>query len=129
MTTKVLLLLALVATAAADGQSQENHYDGYRDDPQYEYHYGVQDNYGNNHGKQESRNGKRIDGSFYVYLPDGTMQKVYYYVDGDSGFVADVQYDRAHYDSDERPHDSPERREGRGSYRSREDSNEYGDRS
>ena len=103
--------------------SLQDYYGGHSDDVHYEYHYNVHDDYGNNHGKQESRHGRRTDGSFYVYLPDGSLQKVYYYVDGDSGFVANVSYEeRTRYDS----HESYEHNDR---YRSKEDSNEYGDRS
>ncbi|XP_076060303.1 uncharacterized protein LOC143036629 [Oratosquilla oratoria] len=46
-----------------------------------------------NFGVQESRDENRIQGSYFVHLPDGRIQKVTYYVDGDSGFVADVSYE------------------------------------
>ncbi|XP_069972830.1 cuticle protein 7-like [Penaeus vannamei] len=61
---------------------------------QYNYDYAVIDDYsGNNYGHQESRDGYNTQGSYYVQLPDGRLQKVTYYVDGDSGYVAEVTYE------------------------------------
>lgn len=55
---------------------------------------------GNDFGQEEARDGDHTQGSFYVALSDGRVQKVTYYIDGDSGFVADVQYEgEARYDS------------------------------
>ena len=51
------------------------------------------DSSGNDFGHQESRDGDYTSGSYYVHLPDGRLQKVSYYVDGDSGFVAEVEYE------------------------------------
>ncbi len=52
-----------------------------RDDPSY-----------NNYGHQEQRDGYNTDGSYYVQLPDSRVQTVKYYVNGDSGYVAEVNY-------------------------------------
>jgi len=41
----------------------------------------------------EARDGDKTTGSYSVVLPDGRKQTVNYYVDGYSGYVADVQYD------------------------------------
>ncbi|XP_069977399.1 uncharacterized protein [Penaeus vannamei] len=59
---------------------------------QYNYRYTVQDNFGNDFGHQEDRNGYDTQGSYYVQLPDGRLQKVTYTVNGDSGFIANVDY-------------------------------------
>ena len=45
-------------------------------------------------GQEETRDGDRTDGKYFVDLPDGRRQTVTYYVDGDSGFVAKVSYDK-----------------------------------
>ncbi|XP_064123060.1 cuticle protein 7-like [Macrobrachium nipponense] len=59
----------------------------------YDFDWAVKDQYsGNDFGHQESRDGDHTQGSYYVQLPDGRLQTVTYYVDGDSGYVADVQY-------------------------------------
>ena len=44
-------------------------------------------------GHNEARNGDDTKGSYFVVLPDGRKQTVNYYVNGYSGYVADVSYD------------------------------------
>ncbi|MPC33241.1 Larval cuticle protein A3A [Portunus trituberculatus] len=62
--------------------------------PRYNYNYAVVDDYsGNNYNAQEERDGYDTQGSYYVQLPDGRLQRVTYTVNGDSGFVADVTYE------------------------------------
>merc|ERR1712215_63497 len=65
----------------------------YGEDAEYTYEYSVLDDYsGNNFGAKESRSGALTNGQYYVALPDGRLQTVTYVVDGDLGYVADVQY-------------------------------------
>jgi len=59
----------------------------------YKYDYAVKDDYYNNYGAEESREGDSTKGSYFVDLPDGRRLVVTYYVNGDSGFVADVKYE------------------------------------
>ncbi|XP_076061303.1 uncharacterized protein LOC143037077 [Oratosquilla oratoria] len=60
----------------------------------YDFNYAVKDEESyNDFGHQEVRDGDRTDGSYFVHLPDGRLQKVVYYVDGDSGYVAEVTYE------------------------------------
>ncbi|XP_066981526.1 pro-resilin-like [Macrobrachium rosenbergii] len=60
----------------------------------YDFNYAVKDDYsGNDFGHQESRDGYNTQGSYYVQLPDGRLQKVTYTVNGDSGYVAEVSYE------------------------------------
>ena len=46
----------------------------------------------NEFGHQEARDGDNTKGSYYVELPDGRVQNVAYYVNGGSGYIADVTY-------------------------------------
>lgn len=59
----------------------------------YDFEYNVKDDYSHvNMGHTENRNGDNSKGQYFVDLPDGRRQTVRYYVDGYSGYVADVQY-------------------------------------
>ncbi|XP_068216722.1 pro-resilin-like [Palaemon carinicauda] len=61
---------------------------------QYDFNYAVKDDYSSNDfGHQESRDGYNTQGSYFVQLPDGRLQRVTYTVDGDSGYVAQVTYE------------------------------------
>ncbi|KAK8392704.1 hypothetical protein O3P69_014853 [Scylla paramamosain] len=61
--------------------------------PKYDFSWKVKDDYsGNDYGHQEGRDGYDTQGSYYVQLPDGRLQEVTYTVNGDSGFVAQVNY-------------------------------------
>lgn len=62
--------------------------------PKYDYNYSVwHDPSGNNYEAQETRDGYDTKGFYYVTLPDGRNQRVTYYVNGDSGYVAEVTYE------------------------------------
>ncbi|KAF2354275.1 Insect cuticle protein [Trinorchestia longiramus] len=62
--------------------------------PKYAFDYAVQDAYsGVNFNQQEKRDGYNTQGAYYVALPDGRTQKVTYFVDGDSGYVPEVEYE------------------------------------
>ena len=67
----------------------------YSDAPaQYSYDYKVQDaSSGVDFGQTESRDGAATQGSYYVALPDGRVQRVTYTVSGDGGYVAEVSYE------------------------------------
>ncbi|XP_064122113.1 pro-resilin-like [Macrobrachium nipponense] len=97
MIAKTCLVFVLVA-AVFGAPSQPPH--GYAPPPSYEepakydFNYAVKDDYsGNDFGHQEARDGYDTQGSYYVLLPDGRLQKVSYNVNGDSGFVAEVTYE------------------------------------
>ncbi|CAG0879950.1 unnamed protein product [Cyprideis torosa] len=72
--------------------------------PEYNFNWEVRDDYsGIDMGHQESRDGYNTQGLYRVLLPDSRVQTVTYYVDGDSGYVADVQYEgEARYDESQR---------------------------
>nr|XP_027216896.1 pro-resilin-like [Penaeus vannamei] len=126
MNAKVLILLGLAAIAAADSfesyeyrppqrrSSEESYESG---EAKYDFQWAVDhDPSSNEFGHQEARDGDHTQGSYYVQLPDGRLQTVKYFVDGDSGYVAEVNYEGdASFESG-----SDESRE----YRYRYDSNE-----
>ncbi|XP_045106755.1 cuticle protein 19.8-like [Portunus trituberculatus] len=100
MALKVVLLSALVAAALARPDTPYHppassyHAPAPDAPPRYDYNYAVVDDYsGNNYNAQEARNGYDTQGSYYVQLADGRLQRVTYTVNGDSGFVADVTYE------------------------------------
>ncbi|XP_037801925.1 uncharacterized protein LOC119596664 [Penaeus monodon] len=47
----------------------------------------------NEFGHQETRDGDNPWGFYYVQLPDGRLQTVKYFVDGASGYVAEINYE------------------------------------
>ena len=60
----------------------------------YNFQWAVSDESSENHyGHQEARDGDDTQGSYYVQLPDGRLQKVTFHVDGDNGYVANVEYE------------------------------------
>ena len=100
------LILALVAAAAARASTGYGPPPAYEEAPaKYDFNYAVKDDYsGNDFGHNEARDGYNTQGSYYVLLPDGRLQKVTYTVDGESGFVAEVSYDgEAQYAEEYKP--------------------------
>ncbi|XP_076059583.1 uncharacterized protein LOC143036221 [Oratosquilla oratoria] len=97
MNDMLVLLAAFVALATADTAPLYGHPapPPVRGAPaKYDFNYAVKDEYsGNDFGHQEARDGYDTQGSYYVLLPDGRLQKVAYTVIGDAGFVADVTYE------------------------------------
>nr|XP_027215394.1 pro-resilin-like [Penaeus vannamei] len=98
MAFKVFALAALVVVAIARPDSPPTY--GYSAPTpsyapaKYDFNYAVNDPAsGNDFGHQEARDGDHTQGSYYVLLPDGRLQKVTYNVNGDSGYVADVTYE------------------------------------
>ncbi|XP_076061338.1 uncharacterized protein LOC143037108 [Oratosquilla oratoria] len=105
-TPPVAVLFALVALAVArpdklptysySPPSQEDSHESLDifETPKYEFTHAVKDEEtANDFGHQEARDDEHTQGSYYVQLSDGRLQKVTYYVDGDSGFIAEVSYE------------------------------------
>ncbi|XP_064077119.1 pro-resilin-like [Macrobrachium nipponense] len=97
MNSKVLLVvLGLAALAyARPGSSEERSFESFESgEAKYDFNWAVRDESSeNDFGHQEARDGDNTQGSYYVHLPDGRLQTVKYFVDGDSGYVAEVNYD------------------------------------
>ena len=75
----------------------------------------------NEFGHQETRDGDDTRGSYYVQLPDGRLQTVKYFVDGDSGYVAEVNYEgSASFESGSAESNERPRYYGSGSFESYE---------
>lgn len=64
-------------------------------DYNFEWAVDAQD-YDNYYGQQETAQAGRVEGSYYVWLPDQRLMRVDYYVDGDSGFVPTITYEDAY---------------------------------
>ncbi|XP_047471411.1 adhesive plaque matrix protein-like [Penaeus chinensis] len=88
----VLVTIAVVAPSQpAYGYALES---AYEELAKHDFNYAVRDDYsGNDFGHQEARNDYNTQGSYYVLLPDGRLQKVTYTVNGDSGYVVEVSYE------------------------------------
>ncbi|XP_057366874.1 cuticle protein 8-like isoform X1 [Daphnia carinata] len=99
---QVLILTTLIAVAMGTPPYQPNNgYSSYNYDvdyyapayPAYNYGYHIKDPYTySEFGHEETRKGDNTKGQYQVLLPDGRRQVVTYYVNGKSGFVADVKY-------------------------------------
>lgn len=91
--------------------ADDPHHGGYHNDyhpAYYNYAYKVNDDYHKvDFGHQENRDGKKTEGSYHVLLPDGRVQTVKYYVDGYSGYVADVSYSGHGYHAEPSYHHAP----------------------
>ncbi|XP_066948456.1 pro-resilin-like [Macrobrachium rosenbergii] len=99
----IFVVLGLAALAAADSRetysyaaprassgSEESFESG---EVKYNFNWVVDhDPSSNEFGHQEARDGDDTQGSYYVQLPDGRLQKVAFHVDGDDGYVAEVTY-------------------------------------
>ncbi|XP_066947195.1 larval cuticle protein A2B-like [Macrobrachium rosenbergii] len=106
MNSKVLILLAMVSAAAADKPVQlygppevqqpspEYSSEESSEPASYNFEFAVEDGYsGADFNHQEEREEDNTQGSYSVQLPDGRRQTVTYYVDGDSGYIAEVAYE------------------------------------
>ena len=88
------MLLGFALVAVAMGAPSQPGYGPPPSPPKYDFNYAVKDDYKSlDFGHQEARDGYDTEGSYYVLLPDGRLQKVDYTVNGDSGFVAQVSYE------------------------------------
>jgi hypothetical protein len=101
---------APVAYAPAPRPAYKSYDDSYEQPARYQFAYqavaGGKGGYGDDSGEKgygssdtaefghaESRDGDNTKGKYFVQLPDGRLQTVEYYVNGDSGYIAKVSYD------------------------------------
>ncbi|XP_063589578.1 uncharacterized protein LOC134766573 [Penaeus indicus] len=93
----IVVVFVLVTLAVVAPSQPAYDYDldsAYKEPAKYDFNYAVRDDYsGNDFGHQETRNNYNTQGSYYVLLPDGRLQKVTYTVNGDSGYVVEVSYE------------------------------------
>ena len=91
---QVILILSVASLAFAADQGGHGGHEEYEYSP-YHYEYKVEDDKEYLHfGQEEEDDGKgNVHGHYYVNLPDGRLQHVKYYVNGYSGYVAEVSYD------------------------------------
>jgi hypothetical protein len=83
----------VVATRRDDSAEVYNDHDA-----RYRFAWAVKDEYGNDYGQEETRDGGVVQGAYNVLLPDGRVQTVTYRDQG-NGFEADVSYvGEARYD-------------------------------
>ncbi|XP_068242480.1 uncharacterized protein [Palaemon carinicauda] len=84
-------LCGVVTAGPANGYQPEP---TYKEEPKpYNFNYGVKDDYaGTDFGQNEYSDGKSVQGSYTVQLPDGRKQTVNYEADHYKGFVAEVSY-------------------------------------
>ncbi|XP_068246276.1 pro-resilin-like [Palaemon carinicauda] len=97
-----------VASHAKHGHHGNTDYghETYHDTPaHYNFNYVVHDEYSGNHfGHEESRDGYKTEGKYFVHLPDGRLQTVTYYAD-ETGYHPTVTYDgEAIYEGHAHPH-------------------------
>ncbi|XP_071536154.1 cuticle protein 8-like [Panulirus ornatus] len=111
MYNKIFLMAALLVVASAEiipiyshqpvpyEPPKPSYHDNDYDDPNYSFQWKVDDQYaGNYYGHEETRDGYDTEGTYFVRLSDGRLMTVNYEVHGDSGFLADVNYEgEAHY--------------------------------
>jgi len=92
ITLSTLVCCSLSAPASPPSYAPEPVYPD--EAPIYTYNFAVKDDYTNNNfGTEEKRDGYAAQGSYFVALPDGRLQKVAYSVNGEGGYVADVTYE------------------------------------
>nr|XP_027232939.1 adhesive plaque matrix protein-like [Penaeus vannamei] len=90
----VFLLVALAAASPSEPVYGYTHELTYEEPARYDFNYAVKDDYsGNDFGHQEARDDYITQGSYFVLLPDGRLQRVTYTVNGDSGYVVEVSYE------------------------------------
>ncbi|XP_063848763.1 uncharacterized protein LOC135093412 [Scylla paramamosain] len=94
MFVRVVMLTCLVAAVAGRPQTGRQLQQAAPQRPMnYDFKWNVDaQDYDNYYGQQEAAVDGRVEGSYYVWQPDGRLMVVTYYVDGESGFVPTIEY-------------------------------------
>jgi len=101
--TLVIFELAM-ANPMPKGRGRKGKQDGEDEKPMpYEFNWEVKDREAKADGaffthneKKEEANPDRTEGEYRVWLPDGRLMIVSYYVDKDSGFVPTITYEEGY---------------------------------
>ncbi|CAG7827006.1 unnamed protein product [Allacma fusca] len=95
---KVSTILFIIGLGVVLGAPQGNP-DDKRVPMPYNYEYEVNDPPSKSYfGHEEAQNeAGRTDGKYFVWLPDGRLMTVTYYVEGDSGFVPKISFSDANF--------------------------------
>ncbi|KAE8573777.1 cuticle protein 7-like [Halyomorpha halys] len=99
----VVLALAISAVHCQYGgynkeQAPEYKEQDYYAPAHYNFDYSVKDEHtGDIKSQREQREGDKTEGEYSLVEPDGTLRVVKYYVDGKSGFVAEVHREPGKY--------------------------------
>ncbi|CAL4091485.1 unnamed protein product [Meganyctiphanes norvegica] len=86
----VVICIGLTEARPSDPYKQQTYKE---EEIPYSFNYGVRDDYaGTDFGQNEESDGKQVQGSYTVALPDGRKQTVTYQADHYNGFQANVEY-------------------------------------
>ncbi|XP_069703728.1 uncharacterized protein [Periplaneta americana] len=92
----VLAAVTVLTQARPQGAVSRGKYEEPHVPMPYDFDWKVRDEqYKNFYGHNEVGDAAgRVDGSYHVWLPDGRLMTVSYYVDGESGFVPKITYEQ-----------------------------------
>ncbi|KAA0183846.1 Cuticle Protein CPR RR Uncl [Hyalella azteca] len=88
-----VMMVMMTAAAPQNNNNRGRPTGGAQPLMEYKFDWQVDDaESGSYYGHREGTDGARVVGSHYVWLPDGRLRRVDYYVDADSGYVPTITY-------------------------------------